>query len=203
LGCFDPYRGLQWADIDFKGRFLEVKRSVVAGRVETPKNGKTRRIDMSLQLASVLWNHLQRMKQETLKQGWRDTPLWVFCNSKGLPLDYHNVRERVFYKMLAKAGLRKVRIHDLRHTFASLLIHNGESLAYVKDQLGHHSIQITVETYGHLVPGGNRHAVDRLDDPAWGPDGSKMVAEGFINPKEDQLRLKRLEPPGGFEPPTY
>ena len=80
-----------------------------------------------------------------------------------------------------------MRIHDLRHTFASLLIHNGESLAYVKDQLGHHSIQITVETYGHLVPGGNRHAVDRLDDPAWGSHGSKMVAEGFTNPEEDQL----------------
>jgi integrase len=52
----------------------------------------------------------------------------------------------------------------LRHTFASLLISQGESLAYVRDQLGHHSIQITVDTYGHLVPGGNRQAVDRLDE---------------------------------------
>jgi integrase len=65
--------------------------------------------------------------------------------------------------LLAKAGLRQVRIHDLRHTFASLLIQQGESLAYVKDQLGHHSIRITVDTYGHLVPGGNRQAVDKLD----------------------------------------
>ena len=70
----------------------------------------------------------------------------------------------MFYKALAKAGLRRVRIHDLRHTFASLLIQNGESLAYVKDQLGHHSIQITVDIYGHLVPGANREAVARLDD---------------------------------------
>jgi len=59
--------------------------------------------------------------------------------------------------------LRQIRIHDLRHTFASLLIQQGESLAYVKDQLGHHSIRITVDTYGHLVPGGNRQAVDKLD----------------------------------------
>jgi integrase len=66
-------------------------------------------------------------------------------------------------KILAKAGLRQVRIHDLRHTFASLLIQQGESLAYVKDQLGHHSIRITVDTYGHLVPRGNRQAVDKLD----------------------------------------
>ena len=60
--------------------------------------------------------------------------------------------------------MRRVRIHDLRHTFASLLIQHGESLVYVKEQLGHHSISITVDTYGHLVPGGNKAAVDRLDD---------------------------------------
>jgi hypothetical protein len=51
-----------------------------------------------------------------------------------------------------------------RNSYASLLIQQGESLAYVKEQLGHHSIKITVDTYGHLVPGGNRQAVDRLDD---------------------------------------
>jgi integrase len=51
----------------------------------------------------------------------------------------------------------------VRHTFASLLIQQGESLAYVKEQLGHHSIQMTVDVYGHLVPGGNRQAVDKLD----------------------------------------
>jgi len=64
---------------------------------------------------------------------------------------------------LAKANLRYIRVHDLRHTFASLLIQNGESLAYVKEQMGYHSITITVDTYGHLVPGGNKAAVDRLD----------------------------------------
>ena len=57
-----------------------------------------------------------------------------------------------------------MRIHDLRHTYASLLIQQGESLVYIKEQLGHHSIQVTVDTYGHLVPGGNKAAVDRLDD---------------------------------------
>ena len=55
-------------------------------------------------------------------------------------------------------------MHDLRHTFASLLLQQGESVVYVKEQLGHGSIQITVDTYGHLIPGANRAAVDRLDD---------------------------------------
>lgn len=59
--------------------------------------------------------------------------------------------------------MRQLRVHDLRHIFASLLIQNGESLAYVKEQLGHASIKMTVDTYRKLVPGGNKRAVDRLD----------------------------------------
>jgi len=58
-----------------------------------------------------------------------------------------------------------VRFHDLRHSYASLLLQQGESPVYVKEQLGHSSIQITVDCYGHLIPGGNKQAVDRLDTP--------------------------------------
>ena len=64
---------------------------------------------------------------------------------------------------LRKGWLATYPHSRLRHTFASLLIQNSESLAYVKEQLGHHSINITVDTYGHLVPGGNKAAVDKLD----------------------------------------
>ena len=74
----------------------------------------------------------------------------------------HVVRD--FRTVLKKAGLRRIRFHDLRHTYTSLLLQNRESPVYVKEQLGHHSIQITVDTYGHLVPGANREAVNRLDD---------------------------------------
>ena len=80
-------------------------------------------------------------------------------------VDPDNFRKRVWFKLPTKAGLRQIRIHDLRHTFASLLIQQGESMAYVKEQMGHHSIQVTVDIYGHLVPGGNKAAVDKLDDP--------------------------------------
>lgn len=62
--------------------------------------------------------------------------------------------------------MRQVHPHVLRHTYASLLIRQGESLAYVRDEFGEASIQITVDTYGHLVPGGNHSAVDRRDQPA-------------------------------------
>jgi len=71
----------------------------------------------------------------------------------------------VFYGPLTKAKLRRVRFHDLRHTFSSPLLQNGESPVYVKEQMGHSSIQVTVDLYGHLIPGGNKQAVDRLDAP--------------------------------------
>ena len=78
------------------------------------------------------------------------------------PLDAMNLLHRLWYPLLEKAGLRRRRFHDLRHTYASLLLQRNESPVYVKDQLGHSSIQITVDLYGHLVPGANRGAVDRL-----------------------------------------
>ena len=81
----------------------------------------------------------------------------------GTQLDPSNLR-KVFNRLLVDAELRRIRFHDLRHTFASRLLQNGESLQYVKEQMGHSSIQVTCDIYGHLVPGGNRQAVNRLDD---------------------------------------
>jgi len=68
--------------------------------------------------------------------------------------------------VIEKADVPRFRFHDIRHTFASLLLQQGESLHYVKEQMGHASIQTTVDVYGHLVPGSNRNAVNRLDDPS-------------------------------------
>jgi integrase len=83
------------------------------------------------------------------------------------------MKSRYFHKCLERAGLRSIRFHDLRHTFASLLIQNGESLTYVKEQIGHASIKITVDTYRHLVPGANRQAVNRL--PSLEPHGPEAI----------------------------
>ncbi len=157
---------LQWGNIDFKNRFIVIKQSFSRGNLGTPKNGKSRKIDMSTQLCETLQNLRQMRTRETIKKGWGEIPEWVFITERGTYLDHNNWRNRIFNKALQKASMRQIRIHDLRHTYASLMIQAGESLAYVRDQLGHHSIQITVDIYGHLVPGGNKEAVDRLDDHA-------------------------------------
>ena len=68
----------------------------------------------------------------------------------------------------ARADLRYRSPHQARHSFATLLLQQGDSLDYVKTQLGHSSIRVTADTYVHWLPGSNRAAVDRLDvlDPA-------------------------------------
>jgi Phage integrase family len=76
------------------------------------------------------------------------------------------------------------RFHDLRHTFGSLLIQDGASLAYVKDQMGHSSIQITVDTYGHLIPGANINWVDGLDRKTT-PQQNATPAQPEIDELED------------------
>jgi integrase len=161
---FGELVGLQWGDLDFNGRFIDVRRSVAdGGRVELPKNKRIRRVDMSRQLAEELQRLKAERAQEALAKAWGEIPKWVFCNEDGKPLWKSDFERRVFHKIFVKAALRRIRFHDLRHTFASRLLQNGESPAYVKEQMGHHSIKVTVDIYGHLVPGANRDAVDRLD----------------------------------------
>lgn len=159
--------GLEWGSIDFHGRFIEVRQAFSRHRLTSPKNRRIRRVDMSQQLTEVLKQHRTAMKVELLKSGM-PMPEWVFTHQSGKRLTATNMANRFFHRCLEKAGLRQVRFHDLRHSFASLLIQQGESLAYVKEQMGHHSIQITVDIYGHLAPEGNKSAVDRLDDQGFG-----------------------------------
>ena len=156
--------GLEWGDLDVHGHFIEVRRSRSGGQVTTPKNGESRRVDMSDQLAETFQRLRVERKVETLKSGWGQVPETVFVTEAGRPYDAANLRQRIFYRTLTKAGIRRVRLHDLRHTYARLLIQQRESLAYMRDQMGHSSIKVTVDTYGHPVPGANRQAVNRLDD---------------------------------------
>jgi integrase len=154
---------LQWGDFDLEARSVEVRRNYVDGRMTTPKNGSSRRIDVSRHLAETLSAlHVER-KKETLKKGWREVPAWVFVNEAGNPVDPDNFRNRLWAKILSKAELRHFPIHSLRHTFASRLIQNGATLLYVQHAMGHHSAAFTLQAYGHFQPTGNKSEVDKLD----------------------------------------
>jgi hypothetical protein len=84
--------------------------------------------------------------------------------TNGSILDLDNLYHRYFQPVLTKAELRKIGLHELRYTFGSLLIQSGASIVYVKEQMGHSSIQVTVDIYGHPIPGANVSFVDWLDE---------------------------------------
>ena len=155
--------GLQWKDIDFSGRFIIIERSLSKGKIETPKSGQSRKVDMSQQLTDTLKELRHQRKIETLKRGWARMPEWVFVTLQGKPYRESFIR-REFYKNIKRANLRKIRIHDLRHTYATLRISKGDNIADVSKQLGHHSVKFTLDIYYHWIPGGSKGEVDGLDE---------------------------------------
>jgi integrase len=163
--------GLEWKDIDIAGREIRVARAISHGRLGTPKSGHGRLVDLSDQTAEALQRHLIEQKKAALVSGRGAVSQWVFSTEDGRPATEDRIR-RAFARALAGAGLPgHLTVHSLRHTFASLLLQQGESPAYVQRQLGHASIQLTVDTYGRWLPAGNKAAVNRLDDQG----GSRMV----------------------------
>lgn len=95
---------------------------------------------------------------------------FVFPSQRGRPLNMQTLAETVFQPALAEAGIPRMRLHDLRHTYASLLIANGESLKYIQEMMGHTSIKVTADTYGHLLRETHAAAAKRLDDAIFGGD---------------------------------
>lgn len=154
---------LRWADIDFNSHLIHVRQNIVRGRVTTPKSKQVRKVDISDHLEEVLKVLKHQRKEEKLKYGWQKIREPVFFNDNLKPYAINNLSKRIVFRLLDKAGLRRIRIHDLRHTYASILLENGASSVYVKEQLGRHSIKITVDLYGHFIPGANRDSVNKLD----------------------------------------
>jgi len=162
---------LQWGDIEFgkddtdANRFILVQHNYVRREHTTTKSKKSRRVDMSRQLRSVLVKMRDAHVRGALTKGRADVSKdLVFSSPDGRILDPDNFYHRHFVPVLNKSGIRRIRLHDLRHTFGSLLIQRGASIVYVKEQMGHSSIQVTVDTYAHLIPGADISFVDRLDE---------------------------------------
>jgi len=156
--------GLQWPDIDWNGSFISVKRQFAHGVLSSLKTKYARRkVDCSDELLEVLGKLRKQRLEEWMKRGEPNCPDWVFCSSLGNPDCWNNDKRNALKRTLKKAGLRSIRFHDLRHTYASLLLAQGEPVTYVSNQLGHSNPQITLKVYAHWVPNkSQRQAVNRL-----------------------------------------
>jgi len=129
------------------------------------KTSRQRKVDISYQLTEALRTHRSASKKKGLALGMGDKPEFIFTNTVGTPIDVNGWRRRVFNKALEKAGVGKIRIHDLRHTYASLRISKGDNIADVLKQMGHSSVKLTLDIYTHIIPGKHKSEVDALDDP--------------------------------------
>jgi integrase len=135
--------GLKWTDINLQNRKALIRRTIARGKVVgTTKNGKERSVDLTRELVSVL---AESKLRSTSKTGW------VFQNTTGGFLNMDRFRERTWHPTLETAGLRRTNLHGLRHSYASRLINITKDIFYTSRQLGHASIKITADTYGHLL----------------------------------------------------
>ncbi|MBI4321040.1 MAG: tyrosine-type recombinase/integrase [Chloroflexi bacterium] len=150
--------GLKWDDIDFATGKLTVRRALQRQTgtglvfVEPKTEGSRRTIHLAESTVAILREHRRTQLAQRLESGpaWQDRGL-VFCTSVGSPLEPARVNE-AFHLALSKAGLPRLRVHDLRHTAATLLLSRGVHPKVVQEFLGHSTITLTLDTYSHVIP---------------------------------------------------
>ncbi len=92
----------------------------------------------------------------------------VFPNGEGQPMNYSKMMNRHYLPALKRAGVPVIRFHDLRHSYASLLIAQGESIKHIQTQLGHSTPTVTLNVYAHLMRPTNQAAAQRLEETIFG-----------------------------------
>jgi integrase len=164
--------GLKWADLD--GRTIRVQRALKRPsdkgeewRLEVPKTPKAiRSVPLSDRTLQAIREWRAKQAAERLKLGkyWADgcDPDMMFTNPDGTYLRLSNLHRRHFKPLLKRAGLPDMRLYDLRHSAASLLLALGENPKVVQERLGHSTITLTMDTYSHVLEGMQQQATDRL-----------------------------------------
>src|SRR5690554_130339 len=155
--------GLQWKDIDWKKGMITIKHGMTDDGLTTPKSGEARSVPLSEAVAEILKE--QRKKQRQYKERF-----WDEYHRSDFVTTYHDgtlikprALSKAFADTLKKAGLGHIRFHDLRHTAASLMLHEGVDLKTISDILGHSSISITADIYSHVIEEQKKSAAKKLD----------------------------------------
>jgi integrase len=168
--------GLRWADVDLDGGALHIQQTAqrIAGQgivFRQPKTRLSRRaIALSSDAVAVLRAHRRRQAEARLLAGpaYQDRDL-VFASGLGTPLEPGNIR-RTWLRIVSAAGVPGLRLHDARHASASFMLAAGVHPKIVSERLGHASVNITLDTYSHVLPGLQAAAAEALDtilaDPA-------------------------------------
>jgi integrase len=159
--------GLKWSDVDLTRGRLTIRRALVlAKNIPTwsePKTPRSRRsVPLTQDVTAALKTHKAAQAQERLKAGaaYDDQGL-VFCNEDGTLLRPDTFRKR-FRKLVVDAGVPPLKLHGLRHTWATIALQVGIHPKVVSEILGHSSISITLDTYSHVIPALEEDAAERV-----------------------------------------
>jgi integrase len=166
--------GLKWTDIDLDAGTLRVNRQIQRMRRDgdksgtlvfsEPKNASRRTVDLPQRAVEALGSHRTRQLEEKLRATHYEDSGLVFATGKGTPLDAQNIVNRHFKPLLKRASLPDIRWHDLRHTYATLLLCRGTHPTYVQKSLGHASVQLTLDRYSHWMPSMGRNTAEGIDE---------------------------------------
>jgi len=149
--------GLKWDDIDFKNGILHVRRQVMRQEgkmVEAPLKTKNSYRSIAIPADAVEVLKLQRDKIGSGSE-------YVFPSPTGGPMSSDSVLH-MLQRVLKRAGLERIRFHDLRHTFATLALQNGVDVKTVSGMLGHYSAGFTLDTYAHVTTAAQRNAANTM-----------------------------------------
>jgi integrase len=162
--------GLRWSDVDWINSQIHIQKTFNHQRWYDVKTKKSNRfIDLGP-------GTITELKKWKLACPVCELNL-VFPNQAGNPINHNNLVSRYFNPGLEDAKLPRMRFHDLRHTYASLLIEQGENIKYIQSQLGHSSPTVTLNVYAHLMKKINQEAACRLENSVFTPTGHKSVTE--------------------------
>ena len=162
--------GLKWADIDWENSQVSIQRTFNKRAWYDVKTETSRR---KIDIGPSVLAELKRWKLACPPNRLN----LVFPNRSGQPINYSNMINRYYQPALQAAKLGHVRFHDLRHTYASLLIEQGENIKYIQSQLGHSSPTVTLNVYAHLMKDTNQEAACRLENTIFDATGHKMVTK--------------------------
>lgn len=159
--------GLRWSDVDFDSSSLAVRQTYVSidgsPRFSEPKTSKSRRsIDLDDETQGVLreWQDLQNQERRDWGAAWQEHGL-VFTRENGTPILPDGFTKR-FRQVSKAAAVPILRLHDLRHTHATLLLQAGVNPKVASERLGHHSTAFTLDVYSHVIPGMQSSAAEQV-----------------------------------------
>jgi len=162
--------GLRWEDLNLERSSLQLQVSLqLSGSTYILAEPKTihsrRRIGLSRHAVEALRHHRARQNKERLMMGaaWDSSLDLVFPNAIGQLQVPYAVVQTQFHRHLKKAGLPRIRFHDLRHTAATLLLQREVNAKVVSEMLGHSNISITLGMYAHVTPHMQETAITAMD----------------------------------------